>query len=136
MTLVDHETGQVIINPYIGIYDYPNVIAGVAMNTSTFGEEGQRNLLNIIDEKNYRSQNCSKGDWFIVYANIGKQDHPFDWVEKDHCERGVRMDISTDTLVSVTLGYLHKDFVQEHFPNTFKYIQTQKYRATSDAEHF
>ena len=127
MTLEDHETGQDIINPYITIFSYPGEKYWVAMNTSTFGNWGQRNLLNIIDEKHFMQQKCWEDNkWYKVCAVIAKQDHPYDWNDIMPWIRGVRANGANDAIAIVPLGYLKEDYIKKNFLKTFQYFEECK----------
>ena len=122
MTLIDHETGKDIINPYITLYSPEK--AGVALNTERFGE-AQNNIIHLHDEKSYIKY-CwdEKKRLYKVVATVGKQDHPFDYETRNHWTRGVRSEGARDAIALVPLGYLLEDIVKELLPETFKYFQS------------
>lgn len=122
MTADDHEKHGILINPYITIFSPES--AWVHMNTSTFGEEGQRELISIHSETlQERLEYEGKHRLYRVVATIAKQDHPFDWESRRAWGRGVRVTGISDPIATVPMGYLLEGFVKEHFPKCFEYFE-------------
>jgi len=123
MTLEDYEKRGDIINPYITIFSYPDGKYWVSMNTSTFGDEGQENLLNIFDEKAFRELTPWEGGWFKVCAVVGKQNYWHDYSAKERMPRNVRADGADDPVAIIPLGYLPEEFIRKNYPKTYEYFK-------------
>lgn len=124
MTLIDYETGKQVINPFITLYT-PDTKYWVSVNTQTFGEEGQTNLVHILDESTQiRLRRDEQKQLYKVVAAVSKQNWPMDYYRKDW-GRTVRCEGADDALALIPLGYLLEDVVAKLFPNSFAYFEKQ-----------
>ncbi len=107
MTLVDHETRESIINPYIRI-SHPISKKWVSLNTLTFGQMGQDELIHHFDSK--RLSSLCEDTCYEVTAVVGEYNFPH---------------LNTVSLIKAPrsqtlLGFLEKDVVKKYFPNSFR----------------
>lgn len=77
MTLVDYETRKHIINPYITLKDGGNQ-KWASLNTETFGEVAQRELISLHNEQTLIALRERKTRLYEVIATIGKQNNLLD----------------------------------------------------------
>jgi hypothetical protein len=112
MTLVDNETGENIINPYITLYGPGNCWA--SLNTSNF-KDVQSELIGIHEEDiQMKLAGGNERRLYKVVATIGKT---------NAYTKTVRTEGANDAVALVPLGYLLEDIVKEKFPNTFVYFE-------------
>lgn len=122
MTLLDHENGRDIINPYITLYE-PKEYGWVALNTETF-REAQEELIHIYDEETFsRLAFDEKRALYPVSATVGKLNHYLDWARRSYCLRNVRVSGASDAVALIPLGYLLEDVVQRLFPRSMSYFE-------------
>lgn len=131
MTLVDNETGESIINPYITISPFGDLSRWVAINASTFGEDGQGALI-TFDSQARRREDMDR----VLTANFNESR-----VEKERRDKyfqvtavvaklnsmtpTVRTEGIGQSISVVTLGYLPEDFVREHFKNSYNFFSAR-----------
>lgn len=121
MTLEDYETRRDIVNPYITLYSPED--CWVALNTETF-RDAQRELLHPNSESIYmRLKYDDKKRLYSVTATVGKQDHPFDWEQRNIWTRGVRANGASDAVALAPIGYLLEDVVKNLFPKSFAFFE-------------
>ena len=122
MTLFDNETGKDIINPYITLYN-PGKNKWVAINASTFGEEGQSQLISIYDERT-QSQLVMDEDkkLYKVVATVGKQNAMLNYEGRNIFPRNIRVAGASDPVALIPLGYLLEDVVKELFPKSYSFF--------------
>ena len=129
MTLVDNETGDTIINPYITLYGPHRSWA--ALNTHTFGEACQALLLSIHDERKIMEFAKEKRDLYKVVATIGKQNHMLESQSRyPSFWRSVRTEGADDAIAMIPLGYLTEDIIKEKFPKSYEYFKKREERTT------
>lgn len=126
MTLEDHETGKTIVNPFITLYSPEH--AWVALNTETFGEDGQREIIHILDEKNYIKARDEGWRMYKVVATVGKQNETFRYEERNMHALGrtVRIDGADDAIALIPLGYLLDDVVRKNFQKSYKFFEKNR----------
>jgi len=120
MTLLDHETGRDIVNPYITLCSPER--AWAALNTETF-RGAQNEIIHIHDEEMYMNMLTEKKRLYKVVATVGKQDHPFDYETKYAWVRGVRASGADDAMALIPLGHILEDVVKDMFPRTFEFFE-------------
>lgn len=123
MTLEDHESGKTIINPFITLYSPED--AWVALNTETFGENAQREIIHVLDEKNYIEARDAGFRMYKVVATAGKQNETFGYEKRNMLalSRTVRTDGADDAIALVPLGYLLDDVVRKNFPKSYIFFE-------------
>jgi hypothetical protein len=121
MTLVDHETGKNIINPYITLYSPEK--SWVALNTETYAD-AQQELISIHDEKKFYDLYSQKRPLYRVVATVAKQNSALE--QGSNWPRTVRVEGASDAVALIPMGYILEDVVKELFPKSFEYFEHAK----------
>lgn len=114
MTALDHETDKCLISPYIEVSRDGKA---VYLNTSTFGENCQEELIHPVAEDVWMPLfRASKG--YEVTAVVGEYNGIFPPGSNDIPA------IKTVSLLRLSrsrtlLGYLHEDVIKNNLPHTF-----------------
>lgn len=105
MTAHDHETSNRIVNPYIEVSH--NSDERVCINTGTFGEACQEELIHPLD-----SESLIEEDYYEVMAVVGEYNTP---ATKTVSLTGIARS-------RTFLGYLEKGVVEKNLPRTFVFF--------------
>ncbi len=116
MTLIDAERGVKIISPYIQIegFNHGNYLGHAAINTDTFGQMGQEELIEPLEEIGAYGK-----DLFHVWAVVANYDHS----KKDV---GLTLPPRSKTF----MGYLERSVVEGCFPKTHDHFESMREKAS------
>ena len=114
MTAVCHETGENIINPFIGIRDFNDkgkLLGTTYINTQIF-KPYQEEIIHPIDDDVRLKMERARERLYDVWAIVGE----YNTNSKTVSLRPPRAE--------VFLGYLSGEVVQNHLPNTYEYFDS------------
>ncbi len=120
MSLIDIETEELIINPYIGIQslDKKGVRIGeVSINVSSFGILCQRELIPLLDMDSFQHRELTYQNQRVyrVWSVTGEYNFPNKHtVSMTLPERG-----------RIRLGFLEEEIIRLNLPKTYEYFKSR-----------
>ena len=124
MTVIDHEKGGDIINPFILIEGKDNngrELGGTCLNTSTFRYAQEK----IIHPLEWMRLDKNPQDGYSIWAMIGEYNGNPDLGQISssflHSVSVVR-----EPRAKILLGYLERELVEKNFPNTKEYFDSAR----------